>query len=359
MPSCDGHALGSGAIARLTDDTGMLQHSRFGIPDRVHGYCIDDNARALMLMAVADDLPAPLRLKWAHIYLAFIQHAWNIDTKRFRNFMSFDRQWLEREGSPDSNARTLWALAVAEALLPDEGISRTAAALIDEAIVHPGDDASPRAAAFTILAMVTRSRHRGLCGPAAELLTASAELLMRLFEAHARPDWRWFEPYLSYDNDRLPEAMLYAGQALDRPDMIKVGKDALTWLIQRQIGPDGIYRPVATRDFGVAYSGAEKYDQQPIEAWAALDAAIAAQRICPKDQWLHYGIAAYAWFTGSNDVGHPIASLETGECYDGITPDGFNLNRGAESVLAWQFANRRIRALQKLEQRTASDGFEN
>ena len=304
-----------------------------------------------MLMAIADDLPSAVRLKWTTIYASFVQYAWNADRKRFRNFMGFDRQWLEREGSADSNARTIWALAIVEAQFPNSALSSWAATLIDQTIGCCSGTRSPRTSAFLILAMAAIRDVRGNDGPAPQLLNTSADLLLQLFQTHSRPGWVWFEPYLSYDNYRLPEAMIVAGRALGRQDMIHVGYDALHWLVDRQTGPDGIFRPVATQEFGIAHSELRLYDQQPIEAWAAIDAAIAACALQTDKASMTHAMAAHAWFTGANDANQPIADSASGHCYDGINEQGVNQNRGAESVLAWQFAHRRIRTLSELDSR--------
>ncbi len=337
------------ALRRLTDDTGMLQHSRFGVPDRAHGYCIDDNARALMLMAIATDLPGPLRSRWAHVYAAFVQDAWNEETRRFRNFMAFDRSWLERVGSSDSNGRTLWALAVTQRQCPDVGLAEWAATLFDETIGCVAPVQSPRTAAFVVLALLEVLPCRTDGDHLHFLLRQNAKLLLDLFERQSAADWPWFEPYLSYDNYRLSEAMLRAGRALESDAMIDTGRASLVWLVDRQTSLDGVFRPVGTAEFGVVHSEPRRYDQQPLEAWAAIDAAIAAERIVPGARWVEHGEAAFAWFEGRNDASERVADADTGECFDGVTATGVNRNRGAESVLAWHFAQRRISTLRTLD----------
>lgn len=335
-------------LLRLTDDTGILQHSRFAIPDRSHGYCIDDNARALMLMAIDDDIPTPLRRQLTHRYAAFVEHSWNENTSSFRNFMGYSRHWLERSGSPDSNGRTLWALATVEESIADIELSSWAATLFDQTIGHMRTVSSPRTAAFLILALCRSIKFRGNPGPVPNLLADSAAYLLRLFREHSSTQWTWFEPYLSYDNYRLPEAMVVASELLGEVKMREAGIAALRWLAMRQTGPNGIFRPVSTAEFGVAHAVPALFDQQPVEAWAAIDASIVSQTIAPDDLWLAHGEAAFAWFTGANDANAALGSTETGECYDGIGKSGVNKNRGAESVLAWLFAQRRIKTLRAL-----------
>ncbi|MGB3739144.1 MAG: hypothetical protein WA948_07305 [Pontixanthobacter sp.] len=340
---------GWAAMDRLTDDTGIVQHSRFAVLDRNHGYCIDDNARALMLVAIADDLPAEVCVRYGLIYAAFVQHGWNDTTGAFRNFMGWDRRWLEDTGSLDSNGRTLWALATAETRFPDKGVRDWAATLFDQVVRRVDPETSPRTAAFLILAMEQNASARGDNAIAPTLVARCGKYLHGLFEHHAAPGWQWFEPYLSYDNYRLPEALIAAGTLLDRSQWIETGCEALSWLIARQTGPSGVFRPVATEEFGVIHAPPALYDQQPIEAWAAIDAAIAVQRARPDKRWIDHAEAAFAWFTGTNDARSPIANSAIGECFDGIGAQGVNRNMGAESVLAWQFAQRRIEVLRRLD----------
>ena len=345
----DDRGRGWAGIARLTDDTGIIQHSRFAVPDRNHGYCIDDNARALMLVALADDLPVDTRFRYASIYAAFVEHGWNAAAGAFRNFMGYDRRWLEDNGSLDSNGRTLWALATAENLFAEAGIRDWAATLFDQVVLHMEPDISPRTAAFLVLAMEQNRASRGDDAEATALMTRCADYLHGLYTEHATSGWHWFEPYLSYDNYRLPEALIVAGRMLERAPLIDAGCEALDWLATRQTGPGGRFRPVATEEFGVRHAAPALYDQQPVEAWAAIDAAIAAQRVRPDRRWIDHAEAAYRWFEGDNDASARVADPVSGECFDGIGAWGVNRNMGAESVLAWQFAQRRIEALRRLD----------
>ncbi len=333
----------------MTDDTGLLQHSRFNVPDRAHGYCVDDNARALMLTAIAHDLPMDLRLRLASRYAAFLQDAWNETSRSFRNFMGYDRRWLECAGSQDSNGRTIWALAVAESQFPDTSVSQWAATLLDQVIGHFAMPNSPRTAAFLILAMDQVRRFRDNPGPAPDLLAECADYLLRSYQTHSSDRWGWFEPYLAYDNYRLSEAMICAGNALGKPEMAAAGLSSLRWLARRQTVADGIFRPVATEEFGISHAMPAIYDQQPIEAWAAIDAALAASLSDQDELWVSHAEAAFAWFTGANDARAVVANKDTGECCDGIGAGGINLNQGAESILAWQFAQRRITTLRSLD----------
>lgn len=337
------HALtGFEGVRRLSDNTGILQHSRFAVPDRDHGYCLDDNARALLLLCLADDLPLKLRRRYGTVYAAFMQHAWNANEGRFRNFMAFNRSWLEDVGSDDSNGRAFWVLAVAECSFPDSGIREWAATLLDEIAPTLSQTSSPRTAAFLILGAEQIVRKRAASGLARQILENCAAFLLQLYESSGIDNWDWFETSLAYDNARLPEAVLRAAHILDDKRLEEVGLQTLRWLRDRQTDADGMFCPVGTEQFGTAFARPARYDQQPLEAWATIDACLAARQLDASDMWIKHAQSAFAWFTGANVLGLPLASTQSGECFDGIGPHGINLNRGAESVLAWQCACRRI-----------------
>jgi glycosyltransferase involved in cell wall biosynthesis len=333
------------AIARLSDDTGILQHCKFGVPDRNHGYCVDDNARALILMQQASDLSDRSYDRWTPIYAAFVQHAWNPGANRFRNFMGFDRQWLEAAGSEDSSARTLWSLGVTARDGREAELRAWATDLLRETLPHALRFTSPRASAFACLAASAMlDAHPGDQG-ARDLLEDRGRCLAAGLATYATPDWTWFEQSLAYDNARLPEALLCAGRALDRKDWIEQGLAALAWLNGVQRSPSGHFRPVGTESFGVQQVTPSAFDQQPVDAWATIDACATAFRISGEETWRDAALCAWRWFEGDNDAGLPLANPVTGECYDGLGPYGPNRNRGAESVLAFQLANRTIRSL--------------
>lgn len=337
--------LSLGPVERLTDGTGMLQHSIFGVADRDHGYCIDDNARALMLMAIAEDLPLERRLAFAATYASFIQSGWNADTQAYRNFMSFDRTWLETVGSEDSNGRTLWALGVTARMAPSAAFRRWAAQLFDITIEPLTRLGALRATAFAMLGSIEMLEvvpdHR----KARTLVVEGASSLQQLLFSSRRPDWAWFEIMLSYDNARLPEALIRAGITLERPDMVESGIEALDWITSKTRGANGHFQPVGTDSFGKPFAEPAMFDQQPLEAWAMIDACAAAWTATGEDRWVARATAAHNWFLGANILGQALIDPLTGECHDGLTPFGVNLNHGAESVLSWQLAHRRFLGL--------------
>ncbi len=325
------------AVERMTDATGMIQHSNYAVPDRNHGYCVDDNCRALMLMhrIVGEDEAAADRL--ATVYGAFVQHAWNGELGRFRNFMGFDRQWLEAEGSEDSFGRSLWAIGATASEARNPNMRRWALNLFDQVAPHSLELGSLRTWAFALLgADAVLRRHRD--HPIAwQLVRDFGARLIGELRRERRDGWTWFEPVLAYDNARLPEAVLRAGDLLGDADMIAEGLAAFEWLDQRQTNGDGQFRAVGTDSFGRAYAEPLPFDQQPLEAWATADAALFAHGLTGDARWLDAAWRAQGWYLGENDLSLPIATVADGGCYDGLMSDRVNLNQGAESILAFQF----------------------
>ncbi|WP_427916132.1 glycosyltransferase [Sphingomonas qilianensis] len=341
------------AVERMSDSTGMLQHSIYSVPDRRHGYCIDDNVRALMLLTRMDEVDETTRDKWMTIYESFIQYAWNPDVSRFRNFMNFDRTWCEEFGSEDSNGRTLWALGITARDAKLAKHRDWAMAMFDMTASLALDLGSPRAHAFCMLgAAAVLDAHPGHV-MAKQILVRFADELLALLAVARRPEWEWFEIVLAYDNARLPEAMIRAGQALKRDDLIKSGSDTLDWIIARQTSPEGRFRAVGTESFGRAYAEPLPFDQQPLEAQATVDACVTAFEVTGEKRWVDEAQRAYRWYLGQNDLDLPLATSADGGCFDGLMPTGLNRNQGAESILALQLASCAISALSKSAQTVA------
>ena len=335
-----------GAVIRMSDSTGMLQHSIFAIPDRRHGYCIDDNARALILMAAADGIDPAERERWATIYAAFLQYAWNPERRRFRNFMAFDRQWCEEVGSEDSNGRTLWALGITARDADSRRLREWAIALFDTSASLAFELGSPRARAFAILGAVAILEAHPAHKLASAILKRFPDELVALLDTWRQPGWTWFESVLAYDNARLPEALLRAGHALGRADLVARGIETLAWLADQQTAPAGHFRAVGSESFGRPYSAPLPFDQQPLEAQATVEACEAAYRATRDRRWLAEAERAYRWFLGANDLDLPLAD-DGGACFDGLCPTGLNRNQGAESILALQLASCVISGLSK------------
>lgn len=339
-------------VAAMTDGVGIIQHSLHGVPDRRHGYCIDDNARALKLLCETRAGDPAARLHLIRIYAAFLEHAWNEEAGRFRNFMSFDRQWLEEAGSEDANGRALWALGRAMRAAPHDFIRRWAAELFGRALPLAEQLRSPRAMAFAMLGVASAMEAEPGHEQGRALLRRSADTFSRLLDQAQRPDWPWFEIVLSYDNARLPQAMIEAGRVLGDEAVTAAGLTTLRWLMGQQKGPGGHFRPVGTESFGKPFAPPAAFDQQPLEAAATIDACLSAFRTDGDARWVEAAESAFTWFEGDNDLGLPLASEDGAFCYDGLTPQGVNLNLGAESILAMQMARQAMAELSRMQDGT-------
>jgi glycosyltransferase involved in cell wall biosynthesis len=338
-----------GHLLSMCDDTGLFQHAIHSIPDRSHGYCIDDNARALLLACALNTageelLPEVLMARLA----AFVQHAWNPATGRFRNFMSFGRAWLEDSGSEDSHGRTLWALG--ECVRSDSSPSRRlwAADLFNQALPSAEAFVSPRAWAFCLLGLNAYCSAVPDHGLAARLRMVLADRLISAFAAVESENWIWFEEGLAYDNARLPQALLLTGLATDTPAYANAGLRSLRWLMTQQTSASGLFRPVGTQGFGDKRAAPRLFDQQPLEATATISACLAAWQTDGDPKWKAEALHVFSWFLGDNDLSLPLVDLETGSCHDGLHPDRINENRGGESVVSYLLSLAEIRLAHRL-----------
>jgi glycosyltransferase involved in cell wall biosynthesis len=342
-------AMEMGHFLSMCDDTGLFQHAVHSVPDRSHGYCVDDNARALIL-ACALNVPGehPLAEVLTARFAAFVQHAWNPDTGRFRNFMGFDRTWLEDQGSEDSHGRTLWALGECAQRDASPSRRRWAAGLFAQALPTVKTFRSPRASAFALLgldaycAVVSDDRRAG------EIRHMLADRLMSGLEQVETPDWLWFEEGLAYDNARLPQALIVTGMATRTPGYIEAGLRSLRWLMTQQTTPTGHFRPVGTAGFGELRTPPRAFDQQPVEATATIAACLTAWRADDDAEWKATATKVFSWFLGNNDLSIALVDPETGSCRDGLHPDRANENRGGESVVCYLLGLAEIRQLARV-----------
>jgi glycosyltransferase involved in cell wall biosynthesis len=338
-----------GHFLSMCDDTGLFQHAVHSVPDRSHGYCVDDNARALLL-ACALNNPGEQRLSEVLTarFAAFVQHAWNRDTRRFRNFMSFNRAWLEDSGSEDSPGRTLWALG--ECARRDASPSRRlwASALFAEALSTAKTFSSPRAWAFTLLGLGSYCAVTSDDLRAQEVRRFLADRLMSALAAVETQDWVWFEEGLAYDNARLSQALMLTGMATQTPAYVDAGLRSLQWLMTRQTAPEGHFRPVGTAGFGDKRQHPRAFDQQPVEATATIAACLTAWRANGDAEWEAIATNVFGWFLGSNDLSVALVDLHTGSCRDGLHPDRANENRGGESVVSYLLGLAEIRQLARV-----------
>jgi glycosyltransferase involved in cell wall biosynthesis len=338
-----------GHFLSMCDDTGLFQHAVYSVPDRSHGYCVDDNARALLLACALNNpgeqrLPEVLTARFA----AFVQHAWNPDIRRFRNFMGFNRTWLEDRGSEDSHGRTLWALGKCAHRDASPSRRRWAAALFAEALSTAEAFSSPRAWAFTLLGL------GAYCAVAPDNLHAQdvrhflAGKLMSILASAETPEWVWFEEGLTYDNARLPQALIMTGMATQTPVYVDAGLRSLHWLMIQQTSSAGHFRPVGTAGFGEQRQRPRAFDQQPVEASATIAACLTAWRADGDAEWNAAATRVFAWFLGSNDLSLALVDPHTGSCRDGLHPDRANENCGGESVVSYLLGLADIRQLARV-----------
>lgn len=331
-------------VFAMSDATGMLQHAIGTIPDRRHGYCLDDNVRALMWINVAEGIERGERIARAGQYASFIQHAWNPERCGFRNFMNFDRTWCEDIGSEDSNGRTLWALGQTLETSGDPDLRAWARMWYDTALPHLRDLQSPRTIAFVMLGAAARLRRDPGHGPSRQVLTRGAECLAALHAGYHGENWNWFEHRLGYDNPRLPQALIEAGGLLGNDEWLALGLGTARWLAELQTSPAGLFRPVGSNGFGRDHE-VLPFDQQPLEAQAAIECARAAHAATRDSFWIAHAETAWRWFFGANDRGAVLGDLATGRCRDGVSPQGRNENCGAESILALHLSRHSMLAL--------------
>jgi len=326
-------------LRTLTDDTGILQHACYIVPDRDHGYCVDDNARALLVacrhyaLFGDQEILGPIA-----IYLSFVLHAFNPRNGRFRNFMSYDRRWLEEQGSEDSHGRALWGLGVAARRAPNGSQRHLAAELFARALDPVESFTSPRARAFAVLGLDCYLEYHGENATARYLQAKLAGDLFALFEENCSSDWEWCEDIVSYSNGKLVEAILIGGRALSDERMIDRGLRALKWLLRVQTSSRGHVGLVGNGGWMVKGGERSRFDQQPVDAAGLVDACLAAYRVTGERAWIFNALVALRWFLGYNDLGIPLYDESTGGCCDGLQPQGVNANQGAESTLAWLIA---------------------
>jgi glycosyltransferase involved in cell wall biosynthesis len=336
-------------LEAMTDDTGILQHSIFSVPNAREGYTTDDNARALIVSTGLDHSlirnDESQHRKLSQRYLAFLWLAFNAETGRFRNFLGYDRKWLENIGSEDSHGRALWALGTVLGQSKDAGLRGAAGRLFEAAVPSALAFTSPRAWAFSVLGMQAYLERfpgdRAIQG----VRNALANRLLDIYERSSTSIWHWFEKSLSYSNARLPQALILAGQRSNNRRMVEAGIEALQWLVTAQHrGDPEIFVPVGSSGFYREGEEKARFDQQPVEACATTSACLEAFRITHDEQWRTEAGHVFGWFLGKNDLQVPLYDPTTGGCRDGLHPDRVNENQGAESTLSFLMALLDMRA---------------
>ncbi|HKV74417.1 MAG TPA: glycosyltransferase family 4 protein [Gemmatimonadales bacterium] len=336
----------------MTDDTGLLQHASFVVPRYAEGYCLDDNARALLLMVLLEEAGAverrPARAL-ASRYLAFVNHAFHPAYGRFRNFLTYERTWGEARGSEDSHGRALWALGTVVGRARDPARRSLSGDLFHAALPALTHLSSPRAWAYALLGLDEYLRtFKGDSGVQAmrELLTSR---LADLYHRASSDDWPWFEDQVTYCNARLPQALIVSGTAMGREDLVAIGTRSLAWLGSLQHTPDGFFAPVGSNGFFRRGSTPARFDQQPVEACGMVAACLQTHRLTGDATWSRHARSAFGWFLGQNHLQQPLYDVSTGGCRDGLHADRVNENQGAESTLSFLLALWDMRAAERAD----------
>ena len=340
-------------LHRMTDYTGILEHAVFNVPNYPEGYSTDDNARALIVTILLEefgnggttDLP-----DLASRYLAFLWLAFDQTSRRFRNCLSYERQWQEAEGSEDSHGRALWGLGTVLGRTKHAGLKGAAGRLFELAVPATVDFKSPRACAFALLGL--QEYLESFPGDRAALNAADAlaNRLLNSYFANSSVDWRWFENVLAYSNARLPQALIRTGTRSSNDAMVSAGLEALDWLamIQR-CEIKGHFVPIGSHGFYSKKTEKARFDQQPVEACAAVSAYLQAYRATGKSRWRKEAWTAFNWFLGDNDLQIALYDPSTGGCRDGLHPDRPNENQGAESTLSFLMALLEMRNMEEAD----------
>jgi glycosyltransferase involved in cell wall biosynthesis len=333
-------------LRAMTDDTGLLQHAAYAVPRYEDGYCLDDNARALLLMTLLAGVrgsDAPIIRALSSRYLAFVHFAFDRTSARFRNFLSYGRQWTEACGSADSHGRAIWALGAVVGRSRDPGREGLAGELFHAGLAAASSFPSPRSWAYALLGIDEYlAAFAGDSAVEARRLELAERLLARFDEASDR-DWPWFEDTVTYCNGRLSQALIVSGERLARADMVEVGLRSLAWLMDRQQSGDH-FSPIGSNGFFRKGEAPAAFDQQPVEACVATSACLAAARVSGDPAWSVHARRAFEWFLGANHLQQWLVDPVSGGCLDGLHAERPNLNQGAEATLSFLLALHELRA---------------
>ena len=322
-------------LRAMSDETGVLQHAHFTVPDYSHGYTTDDNSRALLVGILLGELDNSESMDLSSRYLAFLGFAFNTQNKRFRNFMDYQRNWLEDVGSDDSHGRAIWSLGTVLNHSKTPSLNSMAGWLFEQALPSILTTTSPRAWAFALIGISEYSQKYRGDRMASQVSEELAGRLLRLYQDNRSDDWRWFERKLTYCNAALPHALLICGRSLSNSALTEAGLESLQWLASLQCSSDGHFVPIGSNGFYEYGKERARFDQQPVEAQAMVSACLEAFRVSGEKRWNKEARRAFEWFHGRNDLKLALYDATTGGCRDGLHPDRPNENQGAESTLAF------------------------
>lgn len=322
-------------LLNMTDKTGMFQHALFTVPNYAHGYTTDDNARALLVSILLDELGNKESIGLSSQYLAFLGFAFNSSTKRFRNFMDYQHNWLEENGSDDSHGRALLALGTVLNHSNSVAINNMAAWLFELTLPAILATTSPRAWAFALIGIYEYSQKFAGDSRANHVRDELAKRILTLYKSNSSEKWRWYEHELTYCNAVLPHAMILCGKSIPNDAMTNAGLESLLWLADLQRSTDKHFVPIGSNGFYHQGGTRARFDQQPVEAQTMVSACLEAFRITGDKFWVKEARRAFEWFLGHNDLNLSLYDPTTGGCRDGLHSDRTNENQGAESTLAF------------------------
>lgn len=324
-------------LIRMTDSTGLYHHAIGSIPNYNEGYCTDDNARALLLTVLLEEANEDTAkiYELSGRYSAFVNYAFNKETKHFRNFMSYDRRWIEDVGSDDCQGRSIWALGTCAGRSKASNFHMWGAQLFNQVIPLAEELTSPRAWAFSLLGINEYFKRMSGDSIANQIRETLTNRLTNLFDSVADEEWFWLEEILSYDNAVIPRALIVSGKWTGNEKAFDIGIKSLRWLLKTQTSESGYFRPIGSNGFYLKSGNRAKFDQQPIEAYSMLSACLEASRATDDSSWQESARMIFEWFLGINDLGIPLYNTQTGGCHDALHVDRINQNQGGESTLAF------------------------
>lgn len=334
-------------LKRLTDDTGIIQHAKFGIPNLKEGYCLDDNARALLMVCMAyKQKRNSFALELMPVYLSYIHFMQNEDGT-FRNFLGFNRSFLDEVGSEDSFGRTIWVLGYLINHAPNDAYRQAALLIFFNAVPNFMKIKSIRGIANIMIGICYYLKTYPSDTNIKVILTKITDVLLVNFEQNRSENWYWFESLLAYDNGILPLALLHVSQQLDNDKIKEVAFESMDFLTTHTL-KDGHLSVIGNRQWFVKDKERSIYAQQPIDAMAMVLMYHQAFVITQETEYLDKLFTSFMWFLGENDLRMSLYDFETKGCCDGFEEDGVNRNQGAESLLAYLISH--LTVLQAFEE---------
>ncbi|RMF96973.1 MAG: glycosyltransferase [Candidatus Schekmanbacteria bacterium] len=345
-------------LLRLTDDVGILQHAKYIIPDRFHGYCTDDNARALIAVLMAQEFVAEedLLIELMCKYLSFLHYAFNEKNGRFRNFMNYERKWLDEKGSDDSYARAIWALGATVGLSKFENIAGYALTLFKKSLSAALEFKYYHPISFSIIGIQEYLKRFGGDSEARRARELLASKLKELYHIHSSDDWQWVSDKVTWGSGKVAQALIMAGQWIPDNEMMEIGLKILEWLMKHQTdNVNKYFAPVGNNGWFEKNSVKARFDQQPIEALSMIEACREAYNVTREEKWISFARLCIEWFLGRNDANAPLYDYITGGCCDGLMASGINQNQGAESTLCWLISLFNMRKMLNLQIKSKAD----